>query len=68
MNLVVSSNPNVYNLSGGAPPEHARKLQNLMVGGTSKNELGVEGQNGTTRTADTTTHTHKTFESANNSN
>lgn len=40
-----------------------------MVCGTSKNELAVEGtNNGTTRTADTTTGTHKTFESANNSN
>lgn len=69
MGIIISSAGGTYNLSGHGPPDHQRKLQNLMVCGTSKNELAVEGtNNGTTRTADTTTGTHKTFESANNSN
>lgn len=70
MGIIVSSAGTQQYLNGHAPPpDHQRKLQNLMVSGTSKNELAVEGtNNGTTRTADTTTHTHKTFESANNSN
>ena len=69
MGIIVSSAGGTYNLSGHGPADHQRKIQNLMVCGTSKNELAVEGtNNGTTRTADTTTGTHKTFESANNSN
>ena len=49
----------------GYMPDHARKLNNLFMGASSKNELAVEG---TTRTAGTADTTQKTFESANNSN
>ena len=57
---------NVDVLSGGNTykNDNTIKLQNLFVG-NSKNEGAVEG---TTRTAGTADTTHKTFDSANNSN